>query len=72
MNPRVRLRKPSLFDVMRRLKVGRTSIVYVSHRFEELYAVCDGLRDGRIVTQSLATLNRLELVCICWVASPMR
>jgi len=51
---------------MRRLKSG-TSIVYVSHRFEELYAVCDRvtvLRDGRnIVTQSLATLNRLDLVC---------
>jgi ribose transport system ATP-binding protein len=56
-----------LFDVMRRLKSQGTSIVYISHRFEELYAVCDRvtvLRDGRnIVTQSLATLNRLELVC---------
>ncbi|MBW4502641.1 MAG: sugar ABC transporter ATP-binding protein [Scytonema hyalinum WJT4-NPBG1] len=56
-----------LFDVMRRLKSEGTSIVYVSHRFEELYAVCDRvtvLRDGRnIVTQSLTTLNRLDLVC---------
>lgn len=56
-----------LFDVIRRLKSQGTSIVYVSHRFEELYAVCDRvtvLRDGRnIVTQSLATLTRLELVC---------
>ena len=55
-----------LFDVMRRLKTAGTSIVYVSHRFEELYAVCDRvtvLRDGRnIVTQSLTTLNRLDLV----------
>ncbi|MBD2450895.1 sugar ABC transporter ATP-binding protein [Nostoc sp. FACHB-152] len=56
-----------LFDVMRRLKSQGTSIVYVSHRFEELYAVCDRvtvLRDGRnIITQSLDSLNRLELVC---------
>ena len=56
-----------LFNVMRRLKSEGTSIVYVSHRFEELYAVCDRvtvLRDGcNIVTRSLATLNRLELVC---------
>ncbi|BAZ14377.1 ABC transporter-related protein [Calothrix sp. NIES-4071] len=56
-----------LFDVMRRLKSEGTSIIYISHRFEELYAVCDRvtvLRDGRtIVTQSLTTLNRLELVC---------
>ncbi|KAB8321044.1 sugar ABC transporter ATP-binding protein [Tolypothrix campylonemoides VB511288] len=56
-----------LFEVMRRLKSEGTSMVYVSHRFEELYAVCDRvtvLRDGRnIVTQSLATLNRLDLVC---------
>ncbi|MBW4603085.1 MAG: sugar ABC transporter ATP-binding protein [Calothrix sp. FI2-JRJ7] len=56
-----------LFDVMRRLKSEGTSIIYVSHRFEELYAVCDRvtvLRDGRhIITQSLTTLNRLDLVC---------
>ncbi len=56
-----------LFDVMRRLKSQETAIVYISHRFEELYAVCDRvtvLRNGRnIVTRSLTTLNRLELVC---------
>ncbi|OUL21100.1 ABC transporter [Nostoc sp. RF31YmG] len=56
-----------LFNVMRRLKLEGTAIVYVSHRFEELYAVCDRvtvLRDGRnIVTQPLNTLNRLDLVC---------
>ncbi|MBW4641206.1 MAG: sugar ABC transporter ATP-binding protein [Gloeocapsa sp. UFS-A4-WI-NPMV-4B04] len=56
-----------LFDVIRRLKSQGTSIVYVSHRLEELYAVCDRvtvLRDGRnIVTQPLTTLSRLDLVC---------
>jgi ribose transport system ATP-binding protein len=56
-----------LFDVMRRLKSQGTAIVYISHRFEELYSVCDRvtvLRNGRnIVTRSLTTLNRLELVC---------
>jgi monosaccharide-transporting ATPase len=56
-----------LFEVMRRLKSQGTAIVYISHRFEELYAVCDRvtvLRDGRnIITQPLANLSRLELVC---------
>ena len=55
-----------LFDVIRRLKAGGVAVVYISHRFDELYAVCDHvtvLRDGRLVAaRPLAGLERLDLV----------
>jgi galactofuranose transport system ATP-binding protein len=57
-----------LFDVIRRLKAQGTAIVYISHRFDELYAVCDKvtvLRDGKLVgTRDLAGLERIDLVCM--------
>ncbi len=57
-----------LHDLIRRLRKQGTSIIYISHRFDELYAVCDRvtvLRDGRLVgTRSLAGLERLDLVCL--------
>jgi ribose transport system ATP-binding protein len=57
-----------LFDVIGRLKKKGTAIVYISHRFEELYAVCDRvtvLRDGKLVgTRNLAGLERIDLVCM--------
>lgn len=57
-----------LYDVIRRLKAEGVGIVYISHRFDELYAVCDRvtvLRDGKyIATRELATLERLDLVCL--------
>jgi ribose transport system ATP-binding protein len=57
-----------LYDVIRRLKAQGTAIVYISHRFDELYAVCDKvtvLRDGKLVgTRDLAGLERLDLVCM--------
>lgn len=57
-----------LFDLIGRLKDGGTAIVYISHRFDELYAVCDGvtvLRDGKLVaSRPLAGLKRLDLVCL--------
>lgn len=57
-----------LFDVIRRLKSEGVGIVYISHRFDELYAVCDKvtvLRDGKFVgTRDLAGLERLDLVCL--------
>ncbi|HYP26255.1 MAG TPA: sugar ABC transporter ATP-binding protein [Blastocatellia bacterium] len=57
-----------LYDVIRRLKSEGTAVVYISHRFDELYTVCDRvtvLRDGKLVgTYDLAGLERLDLVCL--------
>ncbi|MDT7808461.1 MAG: galactofuranose transport system ATP-binding protein [Acidobacteriota bacterium] len=57
-----------LYDVIRRLKEEGVGVVYISHRFDELYAVCDRvtiLRDGKLVgTRPLAGLERLDLVCL--------
>ncbi|WP_326665998.1 sugar ABC transporter ATP-binding protein [Streptomyces sp. NBC_00385] len=44
-----------LFDVVRRLTARGTCVVFVSHRLEEVFAVCDTvtvLRDGRSVLES--------------------
>src|SRR5437868_8979108 len=57
-----------LYDVIRRLKAEGVGVVYISHRFDELYTVCDRvtiLRDGKLVgTRPLAGLERLDLVCL--------
>ena len=57
-----------LYDLIRRLQSQGTAIVYISHRFDELYAVCNRvtvLRDGKLVgTHALADLERLDLVCL--------
>ena len=57
-----------LYDVIRRLKAEGTGVVYISHRFDELYTVCDRvtiLRDGKLVgTRPLAGLERIDLVCL--------
>ncbi|MDB4885171.1 MAG: rbsA, ribose transport system ATP-binding protein [Gemmatimonadetes bacterium] len=57
-----------LYALVARLKAQGTAIVYISHRFDELYAICDRvtvLRDGRLVeTRPLAGLERLDLVCL--------
>jgi monosaccharide-transporting ATPase len=57
-----------LYDVVRKLKAEGAAIVYISHRFDELYTICDRvtvLRDGKLVgTYPLANLERLDLVCL--------
>jgi ribose transport system ATP-binding protein len=57
-----------LYGVIRRLKEQGAAVVYISHRFDELYAVCDRvtiLRDGKLVgTRELAGLEKLDLVCL--------
>jgi ribose transport system ATP-binding protein len=57
-----------LYDVVRKLKAEGAAIVYISHRFDELYTICDRvtvLRDGKLVgTYPLAGLERLDLVCL--------
>jgi ribose transport system ATP-binding protein len=56
----------TLFTVIDRLHERGIAIVYVSHRMDELYRICDRvtvLRDGRKVhTGPLADLPRIELV----------
>ena len=57
-----------LYDVIRRLKAEGVGVVYISHRFDELYTICDRvtiLRDGKLVgTRPLAGLERLDLICL--------
>ncbi len=57
-----------LYALMGQLTAQGTAIVYISHRFDELYAVCDRvtvLRDGKLVaTRALAELERIDLVCL--------
>ncbi|WDZ93438.1 sugar ABC transporter ATP-binding protein [Nocardiopsis sp. HUAS JQ3] len=58
----------TLFSVIDRLRERGITLVYVSHRLDELYRVCDRvtvLRDGRVVhTGPMAGLERLRLVSL--------
>ncbi|QKW23327.1 sugar ABC transporter ATP-binding protein [Kitasatospora sp. NA04385] len=58
----------TLFAVVRDLTARGTAVVYVSHRMDELYTLCDDvtvLRDGRVVhTGELAALGRRDLVAL--------
>ncbi len=55
-----------LFDVVDLLRRDGVAVVYVSHRLEEVFRLCDRvtvLRDGRLVhTGAVADISRLELV----------
>ncbi len=55
-----------LFDVLRRLKANGVSIIYVSHRLAEIFAVCDRvtvLKDGRLTgTRDVAATDTDELI----------
>jgi ribose transport system ATP-binding protein len=56
----------TLFGIVERLRQRGVAILYVSHRLEELYRICDTvtvLRDGRLVhTGPMADLPRRDLV----------
>ncbi|WP_232664990.1 sugar ABC transporter ATP-binding protein [Pseudonocardia sp. TRM90224] len=56
----------TLFSVIERMHEDGVAILYVSHRMDELYRICDRvtvLRDGKLVhTGPLAELPRIELV----------
>ena len=55
-----------LFELMRRLKDQGISIVYISHRMEEVFEICDRitvLRDGRIATtRDTADLTMADVI----------
>ena len=41
-----------LFDIIRRLKADGVTVLYISHRLEEIFAICDSmtiLRDGMLL-----------------------
>ncbi len=56
----------TLFGVIRQLREEEVGVIYVSHRLEELYEICDRvtvLRDGKVAhTGELAELSRLQLI----------
>ncbi|MFI6503806.1 sugar ABC transporter ATP-binding protein [Nonomuraea typhae] len=58
----------TLFGVIRRLREAGIAVIYVSHRLDELYQVCDTvtvLRDGKVAhTGPLAGLERLKLISL--------
>ncbi len=58
----------TLFRVIGRLKERGIAIVYVSHRLDELYAICDRatiMRDGEVVhVAPMAELDRMRLVAL--------
>jgi monosaccharide-transporting ATPase len=58
----------TLFSVIRDLRSKGVAVVYVSHRLDELYAICDRvtvMRDGAVVhTGELAGLERLKLISL--------
>jgi ABC-type sugar transport system ATPase subunit len=55
-----------LFEQIRKLKAAGVTSIYVSHRLEEIFAICDRvtvLRDGKhIGTEPIASLDRKSIV----------
>jgi galactofuranose transport system ATP-binding protein len=56
----------TLFSVIRGLKASGVSVIYISHRLDELHQICDHItvmRDGRTVdTRSMMEITTLEIV----------
>jgi monosaccharide-transporting ATPase len=56
----------TLFGIIRQLKADGVATIFVSHRLDELYAICDGitiLRDGKTIDERpINTISKLELV----------
>jgi galactofuranose transport system ATP-binding protein len=55
-----------LFNVIRQLRADGVSVIFVSHKLDELYEVCDRvtiMRDGRTVrSANMTEIGKLELV----------
>jgi galactofuranose transport system ATP-binding protein len=58
----------TLFRVIRKLRESGIGVLYVTHRLDELYEICDRvtvMRDGRVVgVESVRALDRLRLVSL--------
>ena len=55
-----------LFDVIRQLRADGVSVIFITHRLDELYQICDRvtvMRDGRTVMASrMAEVDKLHLI----------
>jgi ABC-type sugar transport system ATPase subunit len=55
-----------LFDLLRRLRESGVSVLFISHRLDEVFAICDRvtvLKDGRLVgTHDIADVTRERLI----------
>jgi galactofuranose transport system ATP-binding protein len=58
----------TLFEVIGQLKAAGVSVIFVSHRLDEVYGICDRvtiMRDGRTVDdRTLGEVTRLEVVAL--------
>jgi len=58
----------ALFKLIRRLKASGVTIVYISHRLEEVFELCDRvsvLRDGALVgTRKVSETNEADLIAL--------
>ena len=55
-----------LFDVMRQLRAEGVAVIFITHRLDELYQVCDRvtvMRDGRtVMTSRMGAVDKLPLI----------
>jgi len=55
-----------LFDQIRRLKKKQVAVIYISHRIEEIFEICDSVTimlDGRlVVTRNVRDIKREEII----------
>lgn len=59
----------ALFDVMRRLKKEAITMIYVSHKLDEIYQICDSvviLKDGKYINQG-KTSEVTKDILISWM-----
>ena len=56
----------TLFEIIRRLKEQGKTIIYISHKLDEIFQICDNvtiLRDGRnIITLPIEKLNKNDMI----------
>ncbi len=55
-----------LFDVIRQLRAEGVAVIFITHRLDELYQICDRvtvMRDGRtVMTSRMAEIDKLHLI----------
>jgi len=55
-----------LFETIRRLKAESVSVIFITHRLDELFVICDRItimRDGQTIeTRDISSITKLELV----------